>query len=172
MALVIVIVVYVFVAAYFAQSLYLAYSMARNMNGGGYPILCHAVHNFIALLLASIVLPKVADVPSPLRVAAGIALWVVPAINALLIILLERLGERHLAASQAMPPADRLSEEAARALVEKMVLSNKLGRHYWRIQERGRKRFVFVTSDFHPLTARVDRRTGEVVISYDECDGD
>jgi hypothetical protein len=99
MALAAVIFLYVFVAANFAYSLRLAYSMAINANSGGYPILGHAVHNFFAMLFALILLPKLGEVPFLLRIAAGIALLVVPAVNVWLIIRLDRLGERRRAAA-------------------------------------------------------------------------
>jgi len=88
-----VIVLYGFVAANFAYSLRLSYSMAVNANHGGYPILGHAVHNFLALLFALMLLPKVGDVPFVLRVAAVVALLLVPALNVWLIFRFTRLGE-------------------------------------------------------------------------------
>jgi hypothetical protein len=100
MVLAAVIALYVLVAANFAYSLRLAYSIARSAKGGGYPILGHVAHNFILLLFAAIFLPKVGDVPLVIRVVAGIALLVVPALNVWLIVRLDRLGERRRAVAR------------------------------------------------------------------------
>jgi hypothetical protein len=63
--------------------------MAVNANSGGYPNLAHALHNFLALLVALNLLPKVGDVHVVFRVAAGVALLVVPALNVWLIVRLD-----------------------------------------------------------------------------------
>ena len=110
MMLAAVIVLYVIVAANFAYSLRLAYSMAVNANGGGYPILGHALQNFFALLCALILLPKAAGVPFLLNVAAVAALLVVPSVNVWLIFRLNRLGERRAAMASGSRGRPRLAK--------------------------------------------------------------
>ncbi|MDB5319154.1 MAG: hypothetical protein JWN40_785 [Phycisphaerales bacterium] len=106
MRLAAVIVLYVLVGGNFAYSLRLAYSMAINANGGGYPILGHVVQNFFSLLFALILLPKAGEAPFLLSIAAVAALPIVPAVNAWLIVRLNRLGEhcRAVASDSHGPP--------------------------------------------------------------------
>jgi len=83
----------VLIAANFVYSLRLAFTMSRDANGGGYPILAHAIHNFLMLLCAVILLPLVGEVPKWVTLVAILSLVAVPAANVWMIGRCARLGE-------------------------------------------------------------------------------
>lgn len=87
-------ILFLFVVGNFAHSLRLAYTMARDLSDGGYPILGHVVHNSIALFFAMSLSMQVFVIPIPMRWVLIVAVYTIPALNVWLIIRCRRAGER------------------------------------------------------------------------------
>jgi hypothetical protein len=78
------------------DSLWIAYTNARDLNGGGYPIMMHVIGSFLLLLLVTaivIVLPDAAKVALPEPWVLGLATVVVPIVHGLAIGWADRRGE-------------------------------------------------------------------------------
>jgi hypothetical protein len=66
------------------DSLWIAYTNARDLNGGGYPIMMHPIGSFLLLLLVTalvIVVPDAEKVAAPEPWVLGLATLVVPIVH-------------------------------------------------------------------------------------------
>lgn len=102
MAITIIIVVCLIVIANFAASLRMAYKMALDADGGGYPIFGDAVANLLLLVLATVLPPYIGHVPDEVRIGLGVAAVVVPALHVYSILHFTRSGDRRRVEARAV----------------------------------------------------------------------
>ena len=71
-----------------------AYCLQRYELAAGYPILGHALHTFIVLVLICVLMPKSWSGSWTAR-AMGVATLVLPVLHGWMLIKFDRLGEKH-----------------------------------------------------------------------------